>query len=155
VSEKVSVDLVLTLLGEAASPDGLRALRAWLLEEDELRGCIQTRECPPGPDRLGPVLDALHIVGNPAAAVLTASLVAWLKTRVGNVRLVLTLGSGGKVELEAKNVRRLDADALTELTERLTRFVSDDSDGYGLAEKTDLNKGVRAPIQGSVERSGR
>lgn len=101
------MDLVLTLLGEAASPDELRALRAWLLEEDELRGCIQTRERPPGPDRLGPVLDALQVVADPAAAVLAASLVAWLKTRVGNVRLVLTPKRGGKVELEASEVQDL------------------------------------------------
>jgi hypothetical protein len=132
------VSLVVSLLGEATSPDELRALRAWLLEVDELRGCIRTRERPPDSERLGPVLDALEVVADPAAAVLTASLVAWLKTRVGNVRLVLASASGSKVELDASKVQDLDVDSLSELTERLTRLISDASPGPVSVEDEDV-----------------
>jgi hypothetical protein len=83
------VGLVVTLDGDDAA-DELRALRAWLVEEDELRGCVQTRENPPAAGYHGPVLDALEIVAVPAAGVLSAAIVAWLKTRVGKVRLVVT-----------------------------------------------------------------
>jgi hypothetical protein len=114
---------LVVMLQDGAS-DELRSLRAWLLEEDELRGCIQARERPPAPDRLGPVLDALQIVADPAAGVLTASLVAWLKTRVGNVRLVLTPEHGDTVKVEAKNVRGLDAAGFAKLSEQLTRVAS-------------------------------
>lgn len=120
------MDLILTLAGEAASGDELRSLRSWLLAEDELRGCVQALEKPPGPDHLGPVLDALRIVADPAAAVLAASLVAWLKSRVGAVRLVLKPRSGGEVELDVSSVRGLNTLALAELAEDVTRLVSAD-----------------------------
>ncbi|HEY6422701.1 MAG TPA: hypothetical protein VIY28_05500 [Pseudonocardiaceae bacterium] len=148
------MDLIVTLLDDAASPDELRALRTWLLEEDELRGCIQTREQPPGPENLGTVLDALRVVADPAAAVLTASMVAWLKTRVSDVRLVLTLRHGGTMELEAKKVQSLDPDALAELTERLTRLVNDNSSGDDPAEKTDASANADKSVgEGSADHS--
>lgn len=130
------MDLGVGLEGDAASADELRSLRAWLLEEDELRGCVQTIERPPAPGRLGPILDALQIVADPAAAVLAAALVAWVRSRVGAVRLVLTPKHGGKVEVDARKVRGLDADGLAELTERLTRLVSSEGDPPELGEST-------------------
>jgi hypothetical protein len=121
------LELVVTLEGDGASADELRSLRAWLLEEDELRGRVETRERPPAPDRLGPVLEALQIVATPAAGVLSAALVAWLRARAGTVRLVLTPEHGDKVELEAKNIQGLDTDALAALTERITRVANGNS----------------------------
>ncbi|MGH3708362.1 MAG: effector-associated constant component EACC1 [Pseudonocardiaceae bacterium] len=112
--------LVVTLDGDDAA-DELRSLRTWLVEEDELRGCVQTRESPPAAGHLGPVLDALEIVADPAAGVLGAAIVAWLKTRVGNVRLVVTASGGETITVEAKNVRGLNPAGVTELTEQLSR----------------------------------
>ncbi len=115
-------DVELTLGGEHASADELRSLHSWLLEEDELRGRVETREAPPDTDRLGPVLEALEIVATPAAGVLTASLVAWLRSRVGDVKLVVTPKQGERVELTAKNVQSLDAEELAALTDKLGRL---------------------------------
>jgi len=141
------MDLFISLHGDAQSPDELRSLRAWLLEEDELRGCIETRERPPDPGRLGPTLDALQIVAGPAAGVLTASLLAWLKTRVGNVRLVLTLDHGSKVELDAKNVRALDAYEFAGLAERLSRAARGDAiTTDGRTEDRDWSRAASAPV---------
>jgi Effector Associated Constant Component 1 len=124
----VGNDLVLTLSGDGASSDELRSLRAWLLREDELRGRVETVERLPDADRLGPVLEALRIVADPAAGVLTAVLLAWLKTRVSSVRLKLRRPNGDSVELEASHVPGMDADALAELTERISHLVNTDAD---------------------------
>jgi hypothetical protein len=97
------VSIRLSLVGVDASADELRSLQAWLAGEDELRGAVQPHETPPKGDRLGPVLDALEAVATPAAGVLTASVVAWLRTRVGDVHLVVTPKKGPKVELSAKS----------------------------------------------------
>ena len=119
--------LVVTIDGVEAAADELRSLRGWLLGEDELRGRVQTRETPPAADRLGPVLDGLAIVADPVAAVLSASLVAWLRTRVGDIRVVLTPERGPTVEITARRVRGLDAEGVAELTERLTHLAAGDA----------------------------
>jgi hypothetical protein len=125
----VGNDLVLTLSGDGASSDELRSLRAWLLQEDELRGRVETVERPPDADRLGPVLEALRIVADPAAGVLTAVLLAWLRTRVSSVRLGLRRSKVGNVEVELDaSVPGMDADALAELTERISHLVNTDAD---------------------------
>lgn len=118
------MELVVAIDGVEAAADELRSLRGWLLGEDELRGRVQTREAPPAAGRLGPVLDGLAIVADPVAAVLSAALVAWLRTRVGDVRLVLTPERGSTVEIAATRVRGLGADGVAELTERLTRLAA-------------------------------
>ena len=114
------MSLVVTLDGDDTA-DELRSLWAWLIEEDELRGCVQTRESPPAAGHLGPVLDALEIVADPVAGVLGAAIVAWLKTRVGDVRLVVAASGGEIIKVRAKNVRGLTPAGVTELTERLSR----------------------------------
>jgi hypothetical protein len=60
---------------------------------------------------------------------LSAALVAWLRTRVGDIKLVLTPERGPTVEIAAKRVRGLDADGVAELTERLTQLASGAPDG--------------------------
>jgi hypothetical protein len=125
------VDLDLMIAGNVGVADELRSLRARRVDEDELRGCIRTVERPPKPDTLGPVLDALQIVAGPAAAVVSAALIAWVKSRSGNVKLVLKLQRGGSAELDASQVRSLDAEALADLTERVTRLVGVDSGATG------------------------
>ena len=109
----VKVNLV--ALGDTPS-DQLRSLREWLSHEDELRGAITILESAPEPDRLGPTVDALQVVAGSASTVLAAGLIAWLRTRVGRVRIVLKAGDGKEVEIDASTVRSLDAAALSALT---------------------------------------
>lgn len=116
-----TVEIDLSLEGADASADELRSLQSWLAEEDELRGLVQGRESPPAADRLGPVLEALEVVTGPAAGVMTASVVAWLRSRVGDVKLIVTPRRGERIELQAKNVRSLDAEELAALTAQLTK----------------------------------
>ncbi len=115
------MEIDLSLEGADASADELRSLQSWLAEEDELRGLVQGRESPPAADRLGPVLEALEVVTGPAAGVMTASVVAWLRSRVGDVKLIVTPRRGERIELQAKNVRSLDAEELSALTAQLTK----------------------------------
>jgi len=153
VCREAVVELVVALRGEGASSDELRSLRAWLGEEDELRGCIAMRERPPAPGRLGPVLDALRIVADPAAAVLSATLVAWLRTRLGNVRLVVTDERGEEIVVEATHVRGLDADGVIELTEGLRRFSTGDADAGGRRATGDVSsRDDGGPVSGAAER---
>lgn len=144
------MNLGIRLEGEAASADELRTLRAWLLAEEELRGCVQMINRPPAPGRLGPVLDALRIVAEPTAAVLTASLIAWIRSRVGAVRLVLTSRRGIKLELDARKVRGLDADGLADLTKRVTRLIDGELGPSELGEES----GGPEEVPGSHVRAG-
>lgn len=125
LSGGIGVDLQLRVDGADVSSDELRSLRSWLLDEDELRGYVEQVELPAAIGRLGPLLDALQVAG-PAAGVVSASLVAWLRTRVGDVRLVVTAKNGKKVELQAKNVRSLKADELQAVTDQLFRVARGD-----------------------------
>lgn len=114
------MELTLTLDNESA--DELRSMRTWLLAEDEMRGRVRMLEVPPAPDRLGPLLEALQVTAGPVAAAFSASVVAWLRSRVGNVRLVITTKEGEKFDFRSKNVHGMDASSLAELTDQLARF---------------------------------
>lgn len=120
------MDLDLMVAGGSGPADELRSLRAWLVEEDELRGCVQAIERPPDADSLGPVLEVLKVVADPAAGVLAAALVAWVKSRASGLKLVLRFPRGGSVELEAGKIQSLDANGVGDLIERLTGFVNGD-----------------------------
>jgi hypothetical protein len=119
MSTGASVTVVLTLEGEGASADQLRDLRRWLLRENELRCRVALREAPPAPGELGLGLDALIILaGVRTARTFAPVLIEWLRSRRGNIRLVVTTENGAKVELEADRVRARDMTDLAELIER-------------------------------------
>lgn len=114
---------VLTVAGDEASSDELRHLRAWLVEEDELRGQVRSKECPPAPGSLGPVLEALEVVAQPAAGVLAASLVAWLRSRVSRFRLEVRTERGTRMALDVRQVKELDPEAAEKLISRLSAVI--------------------------------
>jgi len=107
------VDVEVRAEGQDAA-DQLRSLRGWLADVDQLRGRVSARESPPPPGALGPVLDALGVALGPAGAAtaFASAVIAWLRSRRGEVRVKVTLGDGRSVELAAKNVSGLDAAAL-------------------------------------------
>lgn len=106
--------------------DQLRSLRRWLLDSQELRGRVEGVERPPETGALGPVLDALAVALGPAGAVtaFATGLIAWLRTRRGEVTIKVTLPDGSSLELTAKRVSGLDSGALqrqvTDLADLLT-----------------------------------
>ncbi|MCW2135634.1 hypothetical protein BXY51_000156 [Actinoplanes cyaneus] len=100
-------------------------LRDWLNEENALRGAVRLVEAPAPAERLGPAGDALQIVAASAGSAFVAVLVAWLRTRVGAVKVVVTGRNGAKIELDAKTVKALDAAALSDLTRELLTAAGD------------------------------
>jgi hypothetical protein len=114
-----------SLVYGSRSQDQLRELRSWLLEESELRGRVRTRERPPDTGTLGPVLEALQIASGPVAAAVSASLVSWLRTRVGDVKLTVTSRDGRTMQLEASKVRGLDAESVGRLSEQVTALAEE------------------------------
>jgi hypothetical protein len=120
------VNVVLALAGDEASSDDLRGLRAWLVEEDELRGHVRTKERAPEPGVLGPVLEALEIVAQPEnVAALVAALIAWLRSRRGNIRLDLYTEQGKKLaHLDARQVKTMDADGLVKIASQIPEAIA-------------------------------
>ncbi|MFE4208460.1 hypothetical protein ACFRSX_35410 [Streptomyces goshikiensis] len=94
--------------------DQLRSLQEWLVGVEELRGRVTAEEAPPPPGKLGPVLETLVVALGPGGAVtaFSVAVLAWLRTRRGDVRIKLTLLGGRSLELTARRVSGLDAEAL-------------------------------------------
>ncbi|WP_267885331.1 effector-associated constant component EACC1 [Streptomyces sp. NRRL F-5126] len=91
--------------------DQLRSLHAWLADVDELRGRVGRKEGPPEKGTLGPLLEALTVAVGPgaAASALATTVIAWLRTRRGEIHVKMTLPDGRSLELSARNVAALDA----------------------------------------------
>lgn len=111
--------------------DQLRSLQKWLGDVDELRGRVSAQESPPVPGTLGPVLDALAVGLGPggAATAFATAIIAWLRSRRGEVRIKVTLPEGRSVELTTKRVAGLDADALRQHVDQVATMLNDGSDG--------------------------
>ncbi|WP_267895439.1 effector-associated constant component EACC1 [Streptomyces sp. CB01201] len=105
-------------------PDGeeqLRSLRDWLADSQELRGRVDAVERPPETGTLGPVLDALSVALGPAGAVsaFATGLIAWLRSRRGDVHIKVTLPDGSSLDLAAKRISGLDTPALQRQVEQI------------------------------------
>jgi len=120
------VNVTVVALNETP-PDELRSLRAWLAEEDELRGAVRLVEAPPPLDTLGVTADALQVVAGSASTALAASLIAWIRTRTGRVRIVVK-GKGKSVELDSATVRALDGEAVAKLTATLVDALNSEAE---------------------------
>jgi hypothetical protein len=101
--------------------DALRNLRIWLLDDDRFRGRVSLVETPPSVGHLGGTLEAIEVLVNPAAGVLTACIVAWLQTRVSRTRIKVTRPDGAQVEIDSKATLNLDEAAIARLTREITR----------------------------------
>jgi Effector Associated Constant Component 1 len=118
----------------AEGPDAanqLRSLHEWLADVQELRGSVSMREGPPRPGTLGPVLEALAVALGPAGAAtaFATAIIAWLRTRRGEVRIQVTLTDGRSVELTAKNLSNLDAAAVEQQVVLIANILSQGRDG--------------------------
>ncbi|MGW2557894.1 effector-associated constant component EACC1 [Streptomyces sp. NPDC001514] len=120
--------------------DRLRSLQEWLSGIEELRGRVDGKERPPEPGTLGPVLDALTVALGPAGAAtaFATGLIAWLRTRRGDVHIKVTLPDRSSLELTAKRVSRLDADALQQQVAEVADLLSRQQGDAGGPERREL-----------------
>ncbi|MEV4379276.1 hypothetical protein [Streptosporangium sp. NPDC049644] len=108
------------------SADELRNLHSWLQEEPELRGQVRVREGDPPPDALGPVVDGLQVAlgTGGVGASLAGVLIAWLRTRGGEVSLTLSRSENEtRVEMTAKGVKALNLVETQALTTQLVEVL--------------------------------
>ncbi|WP_433194294.1 effector-associated constant component EACC1 [Nocardia sp. CA-107356] len=117
--------------------DELRDLAEFLGDTDELRGRLKSQLRPPGPEDMGPILEALEILVGPGGitAATATAIVAWIRSRRADVRLTVR-GSGDRiVELDARGVGALDGAELQQLAERLLRTVEPEGQGRAPIEQ--------------------
>ncbi|MGV9426092.1 effector-associated constant component EACC1 [Streptomyces sp. NPDC003656] len=131
--------------------DQLRSLHEWLSDDQSLRGRLGLRERPPDPGTLGPVLEAVVVALGPggAATALATGVIAWLRSRRGEVRMKVTLEDGRSLELTAKRVAALDAAALRQQAADLAALLN--GDGTAAPDGDDPR---RTPALGSDRRGG-
>jgi hypothetical protein len=116
------VEVVVRVAGAA---DDVRSLRRWLAAEEEFRGRVRLLEEPARPEVLGPwPAELLVDLAGPAGVVLASALVAWARSRRGDVELtVRRRGAETMVRLSARRVRGLEMGRLAAEVERLGRAV--------------------------------
>jgi hypothetical protein len=118
------MDMLLRLAGELVQPDDLRSLRTWLVADDELRGHVQTVEKPPAPGTLGPTLDALRIIGDPAAAALAWAPITWLRNQRHDLNVTLRrTGDETTVTYSGKRLRQSDHERIQAEIANLATFM--------------------------------
>jgi hypothetical protein len=124
-------DLNITLTMTDGSLDELRALRAWLVEEEQLRGRVTlTPGGPPEPGTLGVALEALSvsIESGGAVTVLIAGIMAWIRQRYGQRHrasttvIKLRRADGATVEISAATAGTWSA---AEIRAQLRQLVQD------------------------------
>ncbi|RJO79886.1 hypothetical protein D5S18_01035 [Nocardia panacis] len=101
----------------------MRSLWGRLVAEDELRPRVASTEQAPEPGTLGSALGGLIFILTPSGLGILAArtLVTWIRSRVGDVTLRVTMPDGKHYELESTSVRKLDAAAIQALTESLAK----------------------------------
>jgi hypothetical protein len=96
--------------------DELRQLRAWLVDVAELRGRVHLVQSSPEPDALGADVSALLVALGPGGAMtaLAGAVIAWVRHQSSDVTLKVTRSGKHQVSVsvEARRVKRLDAEAL-------------------------------------------
>jgi hypothetical protein len=109
----------------ADSGEDLRALRAWLSGEGDLRGRVGLVEEPIKTRQMGGIVDAVTVAisGGGAATVAVRSIFAWLRQhqRGHRVRLILQDENGRRADVELDGLRDSEP-----VIERVLAFFSDD-----------------------------
>ncbi|MGA5824141.1 effector-associated constant component EACC1 [Kitasatospora sp. NPDC094028] len=106
------MEVTILCTGEVGT-DGAASLRQWMLTERELAGRVRLVHAPPEPGTLGTVATMLEVLGPGGVATAVASaLIAWLRRRVGDVKVKATRSDGASITLTSTNVRNLDPDGV-------------------------------------------
>ncbi|GAB1817202.1 effector-associated constant component EACC1 [Herbidospora sp. RD11066] len=117
--------ILLTITAQDTA-DGARDLYAWLREEPELRGLVRVVDGEIRPGALGAGTDGLQVLlgAGGGLATLATVVIAWLRTRRGEVSVSLTTGpEETRVEVTAKGVKSLDVDATRALTGQIAEVL--------------------------------
>lgn len=137
------MDVVIRVEGPGAA-DELRSLRTWLIDDDDFRGLVRLHEADPAQETLaGGIVNGLTIatvVGSLGTALGTV-LVTWLKTRVGRVRIQVTRPDGAVVEMNAEQVRGLDAEGAWLRVAQVADLLNADPQAQALAAGTTVDGG--------------
>jgi hypothetical protein len=128
-------DLNITLTMTDGGLDELRALRAWLTEEEQLRGRVAlTQDGTPEPGTLGPALEALSVsIGSGGAVtVLITGIMSWIRQRSGQRRpsttvIKLRRADGAMVEISAATAGTWSA---AEIAAQIRQLVQDLDPGH-------------------------
>ena len=122
------MDLRVTMSDEGPSGDRLRDLRAWLVDEDGLRGRIALADSPPRPGTLGPTVDALSVAlgSGGAVSVLIGGVVSWLRQRSrrdssNRVRVTIRRPDGSGIEIDRDGASEWPVSDLSNQVARLVR----------------------------------
>ena len=133
-------DDLITITMTDSGPDDVRALRAWLTREEELRGRVAlTQHGPPGPGTLGGALEALSvsIESGGAITVLIAGIMSWVRQRYGQRRresatvIKLRRADGATVEISAATAGTWSAAEVAEQVRQLVRALDPGNQGAG------------------------
>jgi Effector Associated Constant Component 1 len=133
-------DDLITLTMTDSGPDAVRALRAWLTREEELRGRVTlTQHGPPQPGTLGGALEALSVSidSGGAVTVLVAGILAWLRQRYGQRRtesttvIKLRRADGATVEISAATAGTWSAAEVAEQVRQLVQALGPGNQGAG------------------------
>jgi hypothetical protein len=109
--------------------DDLRSLASFLAAEPELRGRVDFDDSEPDPGQLGAVADAIVVaVGSGGAlTVLTTAVAAWVQSRGSTIRVRLHSPTGATAEIDAENIKSLDAAGLGQLVRDVDRALLENS----------------------------
>jgi Effector Associated Constant Component 1 len=105
----MATNLIITIAD--AGPDDLRALRAWLVQEDELRGHVAIVQDGSAPGTLGVALEVLSVSlgSGGAGSVLVAGTMAWMRQQYAHRHpagvVKLRLADGSSLEIPANTLR--------------------------------------------------
>lgn len=106
--------------------EDLRALRAWISGEDDLRGRVRLVGPPIKAGQMGGITDAITVAisGGGVATVTVRSVFAWLRQRQYGHRVRLTLqdSSGRRADVELDGLRDPES-----VIKKVLDFFSDDS----------------------------
>jgi Effector Associated Constant Component 1 len=119
------MDVTVRIPGESASED-VRALRRWLVVDDEFRGRVSLVDAAPQPGRLGVPIDmlAVSLGSGGALTTLVSALVAWIRHRTGDISIVVQRPDGGSIEVSAQRLRGMDPGAVRTLVDDLAQKLS-------------------------------
>lgn len=116
------MDVTITTTGGA---EDLRSLRAWLVQENELRGRVSLPTAPPKEGTLGSVVEVLlAAVGSGGAiTVLVGGIISWLRHRSQDLTLEITRADGASIKIDAKRVRDVNIEGLRNLAGNYAGFL--------------------------------